>query len=88
MTQAKFDKRKYRFTYFKENPDQIQFINGKQYWGHDGGMPSTIYKSIVIRIGTKNLSLPAKAFDDLLNPVFTIQRSTTTQKVMYSISIP
>lgn len=68
VSQAKFDKRKYRFTYYKENPDQIQLINGKQYWGHDGGMPTTIYKSIVIHIGAKTTSMPANAFNDLFEP--------------------
>jgi uncharacterized protein YgiM (DUF1202 family) len=37
----KFDKNKYRLTYDKDSKEFIQAINGKDYWGTDGEMPTT-----------------------------------------------
>src|SRR4030095_9648087 len=51
ITQQPFDKSKYKFTYYKESPDWIELINGKQYWGTDGEIPKLEYKSIVAFIG-------------------------------------
>jgi|GEM_PF-4799145 hypothetical protein len=58
----KFDKSKYRFTYDKQNSSQISAINGKEYWGTDGDLPKREYKSIVIFVGARKITLPPEAF--------------------------
>jgi hypothetical protein len=68
MTQQKFDRRRYKFSYYKDAKDQIERINGKQYWGTDGGMPKEEYKSIVIYIGQRKTILPGSAFENLFEP--------------------
>jgi hypothetical protein len=68
ITQSKFDKKKHRFTYVKEYPDQIELIDNKKYWGKDGGMPTTQFESIVIKVGQKTISLPKYALEGLYEP--------------------
>jgi hypothetical protein len=46
----------------------IEFINGKQYWGTDGELPKSEYKSIIIQIGARKISLPLAALDNLFQP--------------------
>ncbi|OQP65254.1 hypothetical protein A3860_16420 [Niastella vici] len=45
-----------------------QLINGKTYWGNDGGVPRFAYQSITITRGNKIIELPKTAFDDLFEP--------------------
>ena len=63
-----FVRSKYHLTYFKDSPKYIQFINGKQYWGRDGEMPTTEYRSIRIILGNKEIVLPKAATDNLYEP--------------------
>ena len=51
-------------TFYKEYKDQLEYINNKKYWGTDGEIPKTEYKSIEIYIGIKN-SRPEIAIDNL-----------------------
>jgi hypothetical protein len=74
VSEKKFDKSKYRFTYYKDAPDHIEFINGKQYWGADGGVPETEYKSIIVQAGKKKFNLPPSAFNNLFNPTISATR--------------
>lgn len=68
LTQSKFEKAKHRFTYVKDYPDQIQRIDNQQYWGMDGGMPTTQFESIVIKAGQKTITLPRYALQGLFQP--------------------
>jgi hypothetical protein len=68
VRKLKFDKSKYRFSYYKDSKDQIELINGKHYWGKDGGVPDFAYKSITITKGNKIIELPKAAFEDLFQP--------------------
>lgn len=68
VTQQKFDRSRYQFSYYKEAKDQIERINGKQYWGTDGGMPKAEYKSIVIYAGRQKILLPKSALENLFEP--------------------
>lgn len=75
VTQQKFDRGRYRFTYNhvdqheKNIADrQIIKINGKQYWGTDGDLPKREYKSIVIFVGNRKIVLPHSAIDNLFEP--------------------
>lgn len=68
ISEKKFDKSKYRFTYYKDANRVIQFINGKQYWGTDGELPKSEYNSIIIQIGARKISLPPSALENLFQP--------------------
>jgi hypothetical protein len=68
LTMAVFDKKKHRFKYLKDYPDQIDLIDNKKYWGKDGGMPSSQYDKIVISIGKKTKILPIAALQGLYEP--------------------
>ncbi|MEE1898388.1 hypothetical protein V1389_08580 [Flavobacterium rakeshii] len=56
------------FTYFKEYPNMIEFINGKPYYGTDGEMPTTQYASIEVTMENKTIKLPAQALENLYEP--------------------
>ncbi|MEJ8843453.1 hypothetical protein WG954_13775 [Lacibacter sp. H375] len=68
ITQSKFDKKKHTFRHIKDYPDQIQLIDNKKYWGMDGGMPTTQFESIVIKVGQKIIKLPKNALEGLYEP--------------------
>ena len=65
LTEQRFDRSKHTLTFYKEYKDQVEFIDNKKFWGTDGGIPATEYKSIEITIGQRKLILPKYAFDDL-----------------------
>ena len=50
---------------------RIKLINGKQYWGTDGEMPKSEYKSIIIDFGRRKIILPKVALDNLFEPNLT-----------------
>jgi len=68
VSAKKFDRSKYRLTYYKDANPFIQFINGKQYWGTDGEIPKTEYSSIIIQIGARKITLPPAALENLFQP--------------------
>lgn len=68
VTQQKFDKTKYKLTYYKDSKEYIEFINGKQYWGTDGPIPRTAYKSIIVYMKGKKIVLPSAATANLFEP--------------------
>lgn len=68
VTQGTFDKKKHKFEYVKDSPDQIALIDNKAYWGTDGGLPTTQFESIVIRVGMKTIKLPKYALEGLYEP--------------------
>ncbi len=67
VTQQKFNKEKYKLSFSKENKDQLEYVNGEKYWGTDGEIPKSEYKSIEIYIGTKKVVLPKKAIANLFD---------------------
>ena len=70
LTSGKFDKSKHSFEYFKDSPTGIEVIDDELPYGTDGKMPTTEYKSIVINIRGKRVSLPKDAYSDLYEPTF------------------
>ncbi|GGB26447.1 hypothetical protein GCM10011511_58000 [Puia dinghuensis] len=68
VTAQPFVRAHYRLTHSKENPGTIDAINGKQYWGTDGELPKTAYKSITITWGEREMVLPQSAIEDLFEP--------------------
>ena len=65
LSTEKFDKSKHSFKYHKEYRDIIEKIDGKPFWGTDGNMPKREYKSIEVKIGGKQVSIPQSAYNDL-----------------------
>lgn len=43
-------------------------INDRKFWGTDGDIPRTEYKSIKISLEKQNVEIPEAAFDDLYEP--------------------
>ena len=70
LTSGKFDKSKHSFEYFKDSTTGIEVIDDQLPYGTDGKMPTTEYKSIVINIHGKQVSLPKDAYSDLYEPTF------------------
>ncbi len=68
VVESKFDKSKHRFNYAKKYPNQILKIDGKDYWGTDGEIPKTEYKSITIKFNKSILQLPKEALENLYEP--------------------
>ena len=68
ITQSKFHKKKHTFTYLKEYPDQLELIDNKKYWGRDGGMPTSQFENMVIKVGQKTIKIPKSALEGLYEP--------------------
>jgi aryl carrier-like protein len=68
VTQKRFYKSRHQFKYFKETKGQIELIDNKNYWGTDGGMPQTEYKTITLKIGQRIVQLPRAALENLYEP--------------------
>lgn len=64
----KFIPQEHSIAHFKEYPDQIEFIDGKKYWGTDGGMPTSKYSKIEIQMSSEPLLLPFSALEGLYEP--------------------
>ena len=68
LTEQKFEKSKHKFSFYKEAKDQIELVDNKKYWGRDGGLPTSEYKSIEVTIRQRKISLPKIAFENLYEP--------------------
>ena len=65
LTQQNFDRSKHKLSFFKESPEYLEFIDNKKFWGTDGGIPNTEYKSIEVQIGAQKIILPKAATENL-----------------------
>lgn len=63
-----FDQTKHKITYHEEFKGQVYLIDDKHVWGADGGMPTTQYQSISIKIGENTIDLPQNAIENLFQP--------------------
>lgn len=68
ITIKPFVAKEHRLTYNKESKEYIAQIDGSGYWGKDGDMPATEYKSIEISWGHSRFSLPASALKGMFEP--------------------
>ncbi|WP_407402057.1 hypothetical protein [Chryseobacterium sp.] len=68
VVESKFDKNNHSFNYVKNYPNQILKIDGNDYWGTDGEMPKTEYRSITIIFNNSKLQLPKEALENLYEP--------------------
>ncbi len=68
VSSQKFNSKKYKITYKKNNTpnsEQVLKINGKEFWGTDYGLPTTVYNKVFIKLKGKTINLP---IDGLFNP--------------------
>jgi hypothetical protein len=68
LSQQEFVISKHKFTYYKEDKNQIALIDDDKYWGLDGCVPTRQYKSIEITFGQRKILLPKNAFENLYEP--------------------
>lgn len=83
ITKKSFNKSKHKFIYIPEN--RIKSIDGKNYWGRDGGMPQTEYQSIEIKLDNKSIFLPASALENIYEPnlEYTVVNYDEKNKIIY-----
>jgi hypothetical protein len=67
---GEFDVNAHRYTRGDEegNGDWIRLIDGKTFWGTDGGVPSTTYRSITASVGETTMAVPAEVLKDVFEP--------------------
>ncbi len=63
-----FESNSAKLTFLKNDKSILKKINGKDFWGTDGGIPKRTYKNITLVIDNKTIELPKNAFDDLFEP--------------------
>ena len=52
----------------KGKPNFISSIDGKPFWGTDGGIPKQAISSVTVKINGQPIFIPKDAFDDLYEP--------------------
>ena len=70
ITDATFDPTKHKLGYFEEK--YLVKIDNKPYFGNYGKIPKTTLDKVTVVIDNDTVPIPATAFSDLYNPVFTI----------------
>ncbi|MCR5887019.1 hypothetical protein LRS06_04345 [Hymenobacter sp. J193] len=68
VAKQKFDKAKHKLTYYSDNKAQIKFVDNRQYWGQDGGVPLYEYKAVEVYYKTKKIVFPAEALKNVFEP--------------------
>ncbi|WP_426483969.1 hypothetical protein [Flavobacterium sp. 2] len=63
-----FESNSAKLTFLEKDKSILKKINGKDFWGTDGGIPKKAYKSITVVIDKKTIELPKNSFDDLFEP--------------------
>lgn len=63
-----FESNSAKLTFLEKDKSILKKINGKDFWGTDGGIPKKVYKSITVVIDNKTIELPKNSFDDLFEP--------------------
>ena len=53
--------------------DWIRLMDGKPFWGTDGGLPRETYRSITVSLGETVMTAPAEALKDVFEPNLTEQ---------------
>ena len=82
ITKQKFDKTKHKIIIKKHKYYEELIIDGKSAQGTDTSfIPENHYKSIIVTINGKNVSIPKSAYDDLYQVwVYPYNKSPRQQK--------
>lgn len=70
VTGGTFDAAKHKLGYFDEK--YLVKIDNKAYFGNYGKVPKTTIQSISVVIDNDSVPIPATAYADLYNPIFTV----------------
>lgn len=68
-----FEPAKHKLGYYTNSDNNKKYltkIDGKPFFGDYGKMPKTEIKSITVLFGTDTVAIPAEAYFDLYNPIF------------------
>ncbi len=68
-----FDATKYKLGYYTNTETGKKYltkINGKPFYGDYGTIPKTTIASITVLFGADTVTIPAEAYADLYNPIF------------------
>lgn len=89
VTETKFEPKKHKFTYSKENKKAIILIDKKQYYGTDGELPKTEYNEVKVKIKDEIIILPKDATENLYEPSLNniVVHYDETNKTIYIDSI-
>ena len=60
-----FIREDHQYTYYKENKEQIEYIDSLPYHGTDGEYPYTEYADITVSIGNRRIPVPGEALKNL-----------------------
>lgn len=74
ITAGKFDPTKHKLNYSEKF---LARIDNKGYFGDYGSVPKTTIESVTAVIGRDTVAIPAAAYSDLYNPVFTYSHDGT-----------
>jgi len=68
LSQQPFTKNGHTFAYYKNDPEIIDKIDGKRFWGTDGGLPKRAYSEISVTFGSETVKFPKEAIADIFEP--------------------
>lgn len=74
ITGGKFDPAKHKLGYYGEDKYLVK-IDNKPYFGNYGKVPNTTIENITVVIDRDTVPIPATAFSDLYNPIFSVMES-------------
>lgn len=70
---GRFDPTKHKLGYYTNTETEKKYltkINGKPFYGDYGSMPKTTIASLTVLFGADTVAIPAEAYADLYNPIF------------------
>lgn len=82
-----FEPLKHKLGYFDQEKKYLMKIDNKGYFGDYGKMPKTVIANVIVVIGRDTVSIPATAYNDLYNPIFSVNEKgaqKTNNKVYLS----
>src|SRR3954471_17253203 len=71
ITGGVFDPSKHKLGYYGEEKYLVK-IDNKAYFGNYGKVPNTTIENVTVVIDRDTVPIPATAFSDLYNPIFTV----------------
>jgi len=67
VTQKAFNKSEHQLNFNNEH-NYLEIIDGRQFWGTDGGIPTRQYETIEINLNGRNLVIPKQELQQLYEP--------------------
>jgi hypothetical protein len=88
LTVEDFNAKEHKLSYNTEH-NVLETIDGRHYWGTDGGVPKRQYKSIAINLNGKEVKIPEEGLENLYEPNLDFTSATYDKKndVLYIQSL-